>query len=235
VVFRLAALAVVALVLSSATAQAAVTWGGLLYNNNIPARDGTLQTGLVAKGYDTLIYGSGASSNPVPAFLSSQPSWITSASRSTVAGLITALGFAGITWDSVARPGIVGDGDGRGGTYDITLTPNGITDLKIAIILTTWDSSSNSSFDLQTVTVGITPTTFNQTFFANSGKATVGEITVTGASQPITLRLKTNDVGYPPAPDWYGVTLGIQQIIPEPSSLSLLGCVGLMAARRRRS
>jgi transcriptional regulator CtsR len=176
-------------------------WDGLLQNNNIPSRDGTLYTNLTNAGYIVLLYGN---CQTVP----NRPAWWSGAATYTqVSGTRTTYDWNGMRWNGTNRVPLCGEGDLRGGVAKITITNNVASPVikKMAVIFTTWDSAGSTSVQLTSIKVGAVTTTFNQALTASAGKASVGKVLLpVRPSEVIEITLTY------PSVNWSGISLAFE-------------------------
>jgi hypothetical protein len=175
------------------------TWEGILHNNNIASRDGTLETSLKNAGYGILLYGSPPTTNP------STPGWWSgAASYSQISGTRTAYDWNGIKWNGANRIPLCGEGDQRGGVAKISINPSVTANIsrKMAVILSTWDSAGSVTVQLTTIKVGSTTTALNKSLTASAGKASVGQVLLRlRPGEPVEITLSYSGVA------WSGISL----------------------------
>jgi lysophospholipase L1-like esterase len=179
-------------------------WQGALQNNDIPSRDGTLETNLKNAGYTHLLFDNRASNPSAPSWWSGTPGY------TQVSGARAAYSWAGLRWAGSDRVPLVGEGDGRRGVARLTITPNvtTATTRRMAVILTTADGSGEASVRIVSIKVGTATTTFDRTLTASAGKASVGEFLLrVRPSEPIEITL---DYGG----QWSGVSLAFTNTGP---------------------
>lgn len=174
------------------------SWEGMIYDNNISSRDGTLETNLKKAGFTTLLYQNSATSPDQPSWWKDAPAYF------QVRGTKVVYDWMGIKWNGMNLTPLFGEGDGRGGVAKITIFPNVTTPTtrKMAVILSTGNETGLTRVQLTSIKTGATTTTFNQALTASSGNASVGEVTLqVRPLEPIEIVFHYDNI------QWSGISL----------------------------